>query len=50
MPPCPIQDAIAAKMDAAYRRKRELEADAERMVVVEAKAEVERLILGEGEV
>lgn len=32
IPPRPIQDAIADKMDAAYRRKRELEAEAEALL------------------
>lgn len=32
LPPRPIQDAIAAKMDAAYQRKRELEAEAEALL------------------
>jgi len=32
VPPRPIQDAIADKMDAAYRRKRELEAEAGRLL------------------
>jgi type I restriction enzyme S subunit len=32
IPPRPIQDAIADKMDAAYQRKRELEAEAEALL------------------
>ncbi|MBM4431048.1 MAG: hypothetical protein FJ026_11980 [Chloroflexi bacterium] len=32
LPPRPIQDAIAGKMDAAYRRKRELEAEAKALL------------------
>jgi type I restriction enzyme S subunit len=32
LPPRPVQDAIASKMDAAYRRKRELEARAEALL------------------